>query len=321
MNNKNTPEYPLVSVLVITYNSSKYVLETLESIKRQTYSNIELVISDDASSDDTVEICQSWLALNADHFVRARLVCAEQNAGIPANCNQALGQAQGEWVKFIAGDDILLPECISIFLHHANASPAIRCFVGQMYTMQGNTIKKILMPVERLFPPSAKKQLRNLILFGSLPAPAAFYSLDMLISVGGFDQTYPGVEDYPLYVKIFACGYYFGVIQRPVVIYRVHGESITQRSDTLFSRSMLAHFNNVVYPTAKREGYYIFMWHLFLNEKLGVELGRKKLVYSWLTRLTDIFYWRRKVYPFIGRDIHSLVSFKVLGGVEKSDLL
>ena len=53
---------PLVSVVVITYNSAKFVIETLESVKSQTYKNIELIISDDCSTDDTVERCRLWLA-------------------------------------------------------------------------------------------------------------------------------------------------------------------------------------------------------------------------------------------------------------------
>lgn len=54
---------PLVSVIVITYNSSKYVLETLNSVAAQTYDNIELIISDDCSKDNTVEICRNWLKM------------------------------------------------------------------------------------------------------------------------------------------------------------------------------------------------------------------------------------------------------------------
>ena len=55
---------PLVSICVITYNSSKTVVETLESIKNQSYSNIELVVSDDCSPDNTVELVQQWLEKN-----------------------------------------------------------------------------------------------------------------------------------------------------------------------------------------------------------------------------------------------------------------
>ena len=54
------PECPLVSIVVITYNSAEYVLETLESAKAQTYQNIELIVSDDCSADNTVETCSRW---------------------------------------------------------------------------------------------------------------------------------------------------------------------------------------------------------------------------------------------------------------------
>ena len=57
MNNK----FPLVSVVIITYNSEKTIIETLESIKNQTYKNIELIISDDFSKDNTVEICKQCI--------------------------------------------------------------------------------------------------------------------------------------------------------------------------------------------------------------------------------------------------------------------
>ncbi len=60
-NRKSLDLNPLVSIIVITYNSSKYVLETLESAKAQTYQNIELIVSDDGSTDNTIEICKIWI--------------------------------------------------------------------------------------------------------------------------------------------------------------------------------------------------------------------------------------------------------------------
>lgn len=55
---------PLVSIQVVTYNAAKTILETLESIKAQTYPPIELIISDDCSRDNTVEICREWVMDN-----------------------------------------------------------------------------------------------------------------------------------------------------------------------------------------------------------------------------------------------------------------
>ena len=67
----------VVSVCVITYNSSKYVLETLESIRMQSYQNIELIICDDCSKDDTVEICKRWIQSYSARFINVLLIEAE----------------------------------------------------------------------------------------------------------------------------------------------------------------------------------------------------------------------------------------------------
>lgn len=102
-------ENPLVSIIVITYNSAKYVLETLESAKAQTYQNIELIITDDASQDDTVEICKEWLKENKELFVKTELVTVQKNTGISPNCNRGLKLSNGKWLKFIAGDEVIIP--------------------------------------------------------------------------------------------------------------------------------------------------------------------------------------------------------------------
>ena len=87
---------PLVSVVVITYNSSKYILECLDSIYNQTYQKIELIISDDCSKDNTVEICRDWLAVNDDRFLGTNLVLSEINTGVSANCNRGVHVSHGE---------------------------------------------------------------------------------------------------------------------------------------------------------------------------------------------------------------------------------
>ena len=90
---------PLVSIIVVTYNSSKYVLETLESVRKQTYQNIELIITDDCSLDDTLEICNEWVEGNKKRFVRTNIVTVEKNTGIPSNCNRGIKKSTGKWIK------------------------------------------------------------------------------------------------------------------------------------------------------------------------------------------------------------------------------
>ena len=80
--------YPLISIIAITYNSAKYIVELLESAKAQTYSNIELIISDDCSTDDTVAVCNSWIVKNTTLFNKLTLITAEKNTGIAPNVNR-----------------------------------------------------------------------------------------------------------------------------------------------------------------------------------------------------------------------------------------
>ena len=76
---------PTVTVSVITYNSAKYVAETLESIKNQSYPNLILQISDDCSTDNTIDICKSWINKNKDRFVKTKIIVSEYNTGVNGN--------------------------------------------------------------------------------------------------------------------------------------------------------------------------------------------------------------------------------------------
>ena len=92
-------DIPLVSIIVVTYNSSKYILETLESAKDQTYKNIELIVTDDSSKDNTVELCKEWMQKNSARFVRTEVITVPQNSGIAANCNRGVNAAEGTCIS------------------------------------------------------------------------------------------------------------------------------------------------------------------------------------------------------------------------------
>lgn len=99
---------PKISIVVVTYNSGKYVTETLDSIASQSYTGeIQLIVSDDCSQDDTVLICKNWLRDHKDRFPDATIISSTSNTGISGNYNRALKEVNGLWVKYIAGDDIL----------------------------------------------------------------------------------------------------------------------------------------------------------------------------------------------------------------------
>jgi glycosyltransferase involved in cell wall biosynthesis len=100
--------FPLVSVICLSYNHEAYVVEALNSVINQTYPNIELLIADDYSTDNSVGIIQDWVKNHPEVHFSAN----EKNLGNTKTFNQLAKKAKGEFIIDLAADDILLPNCI-----------------------------------------------------------------------------------------------------------------------------------------------------------------------------------------------------------------
>ena len=97
---------PLVSVIMPCYNMERYISETIASVQRQTYPHWELLIVDDASTDETVKIIESYSQTDS----RIRFAIKKQNSGIADTRNQCIQMAQGLFLAFLDADDIWHPE-------------------------------------------------------------------------------------------------------------------------------------------------------------------------------------------------------------------
>lgn len=224
---------PLVSIIVITYNSAKFVLETLESAKAQSYQNIELIVSDDFSTDNTVAICRNWIEQNKDRFVRTELITVEKNTGIAPNCNRGLGKANGIWLKLIAGDDLLINDCIENYVSYCYENNSCKILFGKMLQLNGGSITERKIP--NFFKQKNQRNQEKLIYKGSgIQAPTLFIDKSFLQSLGGYDEKYKFIEDVPLWIKVAKSNEKFFFIDKFVVIYRIHGENICLPSNKYF---------------------------------------------------------------------------------------
>jgi len=98
---------PLISVIALNHDQGKFLEETLESVRNQTYKNIELIICDDYSSDDSKIKINRWVDRNN---YKTKLIFNEQNLGVVKSSNRAIKEATGYYACFIACDDIMLPD-------------------------------------------------------------------------------------------------------------------------------------------------------------------------------------------------------------------
>ena len=138
-------EYPLVSVITVAYNSGKYIRDTIESVLAQSYSNIEYIIGDDCSTDDTWNIIQEY----KDERIRAYR--NEVNLREYPNRNKAIDLATGKYLIFVDGDDIIFTHGIEFFVRMMETFPEAGMAI------QKNYYNNLLFPA--LFEP--EETLRN----------------------------------------------------------------------------------------------------------------------------------------------------------------
>lgn len=285
----------LVSIVVITYNSSRFVLETLESIFRQTHSDIELIVSDDCSKDNTFSICKQWIEEHKDRFTKAEVKQTPKNGGICKNYNFALQHAKGEWIKYIAGDDILEDNCIERFI--ANIIPSTFLYTCTTVHLQNDTGEKKLYTTW-LPNKSAWKQARFMLkyLYG-INGPTIFIERNHLNQLGGFEEKYPMIEDWPIAIRFATKGWRIGIIDEPLVQWRLYRDSISH-SDFSFALSLRDAYYNYTMRYCLKYLLPFHWYHYWLNHWIIIHNAERKYkLLGYLLRCFDVVNIKRKVFP------------------------
>lgn len=112
------PENPLVSVLIANYNYAHYIGEAIESVLNQTYSNFEIIICDDGSTDDSVKVIQSYMKRDT----RIHLI-AKQNGGVASALNKAFQTSKGDVIALLDADDSWIPLRLEITMDLFRSQP------------------------------------------------------------------------------------------------------------------------------------------------------------------------------------------------------
>lgn len=290
---------PIVTVGVITYNSSDYIIETLESIKAQTYPHLILQISDDCSTDNTIELCKNWIDKNRERFKKTKIIIPDYNTGVSGNANRDWDACETEWLKEFAGDDLLKPNCIEDNMKYVEEHPdavlifsKVKCF--------GASNERCKRHEEKIFDysffqMSPDEQYERIKYASCLPTTSAFYNIKKLRQCGlRHDERIPLLEDRPKWLKAIRMGIKFHFFDKETVLYRLHEESLSNTSilsPKFYESTRLAFF------------YYAFQ-ELFkknpedaIKEAVRIEMAQyKKLVDS---RKTRDKYYRFSAYRII----------------------
>lgn len=117
---------PKVSVVICAYNQQAFIRETLESVLGQSYTNVEIILADDGSADDTPQLLQAYRDQYPD---KIKVALSAHNTGIPANINRGLALRTGELTAWLDGDDLMLPQKLEKQVAFLQQHPeAIGCY-------------------------------------------------------------------------------------------------------------------------------------------------------------------------------------------------
>ncbi|MBI4673357.1 MAG: glycosyltransferase [Chloroflexi bacterium] len=218
-----------VSILIPTYNRAHYLPETLASALQQTFRDIEVIVVDDGSTDDTAQV------VRATPDPRVRYIYQE-NRGVSAALNTAWRAARGEYVAMLGSDDVMLPTQIETLLQHIERDAAIGLVYARAQAMdaQSNPLPQILGSP----PKFAGRELASLLYGDCICGIACLVRRAILERVGGFDETLIANEDWDLWIRmaeISRLAFHDEILAR----YRMHPTSLTGGRSKQYRRVIL----------------------------------------------------------------------------------
>jgi len=194
----------LVSIIITNYNYGEYLAEAIESALGQSYPNLEVIVIDDGSSDNSIEIASQYDVL----------VLQQPNQGVCAARNNAVKYASGKYIMFLDADDVLCPDTVDNLKAGLDQAPSEVAYSYGQFEYFGfkNGIFK-----SRPFCAKALSK-DNFICITTLMKKSVFEQ------VRGFDLAFPCREDWELYVRLFHEGYVGHFVEKVILKYRKHKE-------------------------------------------------------------------------------------------------
>jgi len=217
----NSNKKPIVSAIIPTYNRGWIIKEAVDSILAQTFCAFELVVVDDGSTDNTLEILSGY---KKD---RIRII-QQDNKGVGAARNRGATASTGQYIAFLDSDDIWMRDKLSVQVKFfADHPDAMICQAEEIWIRRGirvNPKKRHKKPTGMIFEPSLDLCL--------VSPSAVMMKKSLFDEMGGFDESFRVCEDYDLWLRI-GCKYPIFLVDRPLIVKRGGHMDQLSRGDRL----------------------------------------------------------------------------------------
>lgn len=244
---------PLVTIAITSYNYARTLGDAIASALAQTYRNLDVVVLDNASTDNSVEVARSFLD------DRLRVVVHPENVGLQRNHNLAIRQARGEYVMFLSADDMLLPSAVydAVMFRRDHPDVDIAYFSVAIADSDGNVQGYFDHPAHDgadFF--SNRNELASLLTRdNSMYMPTMLFPRTLFAELGELDERLNILLDYELNIRMAAAGEQFAFISKPQAIIRIHGENRSGVKKFVGSGNQLREFCTILQRYVVPENY------------------------------------------------------------------
>ncbi len=222
---------PCVSIVILTYNRASLLIEAIQSALGQTFSDFEIIIIDDASSDNTLEIVTPYLS---DH--RIQYIQNSQNKGIAISRNFGISIAKGEYIAMLDSDDVWLDRnklTAQVSYLKMNSD----CEVVGTWMIQINELGQHLKKISFA---QTDTDIRKSILYRNhIAHSSVLFRKNTALNVGGYDEALKTMEDHDLWLRLGSYGK-FATLPIYSLGYRIHNGSISKTKVTRVAMDELA---------------------------------------------------------------------------------
>lgn len=290
-------EQPLVSVIIPAYNAEKYIKEAIESVLNQTYKNIELIVVDDGSTDNTAEIVKKYL-----NDPRVKYIYQE-NKGLAGARNTGIKKAKGDYIAFLDADDFYLPEKIEKEVKFLKEHPEFDIVYCNMEHFYDGKSKILFQHRGPFYSGNVFEKLLNKF-FGQ--ADTLLIPKKILDKIGLFDEKMRYSEDWDLLLRISWAGFKFGFIKEPLLRIRIHkGSHSDMNNQWKMKKDALYLFDKLFkkMSPAERKQYNSEKIIKKIKLKLAISyliIGRKKDFHKTILSASSNFFEKLIFYFFIG---------------------
>ncbi|MCQ5129397.1 glycosyltransferase [Butyricicoccus faecihominis] len=286
---------PLFSVGIISYNQKEYIFDCIDSILRQNYPAIELIIADDHSYDFDIKKIETYIKTNSrSNLVRVEVFSNSENIGIVKNCNKCIAHMSGVYIKTIAADDAFYSNDTLSKMQRLLVDPEkpIICARAKAITNEGKPTQDIY-PTDYDFTLISDMTTQELYTYMitrpwcPIFAPCVFMTKSFFQKMGGYDENFVYTEDWPFWIHIVRSGYHITFSNEITIRYRYGGISNQSTNEFAVNHLRARHYLECAQilekeiPYLKKHGTYNQVLRCKYSAK-AIKM-RRELEFFWST--------------------------------------